>query len=298
MAWPTSVFPTALDSTIFPADKVDNVDYPVASDWNGFKDVLINVQSTMGVSGSAVAATLDYKLKNTSSSNPGHKHTLVNGATDVTATAAELNLLDNSVAGAAVASRALVLGADKNVDVLAVADLKLGAGVGTSVSSTAVELNLLDGATTAIVQTVNYQTGAVATGTGQMPVDDTIPQITEGDQYLTLAITPTSATNILEVTGRLSISGNQNNVSQGVALFNGASNALSAVAQFMPNTTTMYNVNIHYRMVSGTTSPTTFTVRSGCHTGQGSTTTVNGTAGARVFGGVMISSLDIKELKV
>ncbi len=61
--------------------------------------------------------------------------------TAVTATAAELNLLDTSVAGTAVASKALVLGANKNVDVLAVADLKLGADAGTSVTATAAQLN-------------------------------------------------------------------------------------------------------------------------------------------------------------
>ena len=66
-------------------------------------------------------------------------------AVEVTATPAELNLLDGSVAGTAVASKALALGTNKNVDVLAVADLKLGAGAGTSVTSTAAELNLLDG---------------------------------------------------------------------------------------------------------------------------------------------------------
>lgn len=63
----------------------------------------------------------------------------------LTASVAELNLLDGSVAGTAVASKAAALGANKELDVLAVADLKLGAGAGTSVSSTAAELNLLDG---------------------------------------------------------------------------------------------------------------------------------------------------------
>ena len=63
------------------------------------------------------------------------------GGTAITSSAAELNLIDNSVAGTAVASKALVLGADKNVDVLAIADLKLGAGAGTSVTATAVQLN-------------------------------------------------------------------------------------------------------------------------------------------------------------
>ena len=66
--------------------------------------------------------------------------------TAVTATAAELNLLDTSVAGTAVASKALVLGADKNIDTIAIADsgLRLGSGAGTAVTATAAELNLLD----------------------------------------------------------------------------------------------------------------------------------------------------------
>src|SRR3990167_2310735 len=70
----------------------------------------------------------------------------------LTASVAELNLLDGSVAGTAVASKALVLGANKNVDILAVADggLALGAGAGTAITSTAAELNILDGATVTV----------------------------------------------------------------------------------------------------------------------------------------------------
>ena len=49
------------------------------------------------------------------------------------------------------------------------------------------------------VQVVNTQTGAVDTGTTAMPCDDTIPQNTEGDEFMTLAITPTSATNKLKI---------------------------------------------------------------------------------------------------
>ena len=78
----------------------------------------------------------------------------------VTATTAELNLIDGSVAGTAVASKALALGANKNVDVLAVADLKLGAGAGTSVTSTAAELNILDGVTMTAAQ-INLLTQGV-----------------------------------------------------------------------------------------------------------------------------------------
>ncbi len=47
------------------------------------------------------------------------------------------------------------------------------------------------------VQVVSVGSSAVATGTTTIPVDDTIPQITEGNEFMTLAITPRSATNRL-----------------------------------------------------------------------------------------------------
>lgn len=60
-----------------------------------------------------------------------------------TASAAELNNLDGPVAGTAMASKAAVLGANTNLDTLAIADggLRLGAGAGTAITATAAELN-------------------------------------------------------------------------------------------------------------------------------------------------------------
>ena len=59
----------------------------------------------------------------------------------------ELGFLDGVTAGTASASKAVVLGADKNVDTIAVAEggLKIGAGAGTAMTATAAELNLIDG---------------------------------------------------------------------------------------------------------------------------------------------------------
>jgi hypothetical protein len=63
--------------------------------------------------------------------------------TAVDATAAELNVLAAVVAGTASASKAAVLGANKNLDALAIADggLALGAGAGTPITATAAEIN-------------------------------------------------------------------------------------------------------------------------------------------------------------
>jgi len=97
MAWPTSNFPTALDTI---TDKVDTTDDVAAADINGAYDCIEHLEAKVGIDSSGVTTSLDYLLKSTSSSNPGHKHTLANGATDVTASAATINAaLSNFTAG-------------------------------------------------------------------------------------------------------------------------------------------------------------------------------------------------------
>lgn len=148
------------------------------------------------------------------------------------------------------------------------------------------------------VQVVNTQTGAVNTGTTIIPYDDTIPQITEGDEYMTLAITPTSANNKLkiEVVGHFAHSTIR--PAFAIALFQDTTaNALAAMCagsnysagQDMPICFTHY-------MTAGTTSETTFRVRAGASAA--GTTTFNGAGGARKLGGVMASSITITEIKV
>lgn len=62
-------------------------------------------------------------------------------------TRAEVDYLQDVTAGTATASKAAVLGANKNLDTIVIADggLKLGATAGTAVTATAAELNVLDG---------------------------------------------------------------------------------------------------------------------------------------------------------
>jgi hypothetical protein len=146
----------------------------------------------------------------------------------------------------------------------------------------------------AVIQVINYQTGAVATGTTQIPSDDTIPQNTEGDEYMTLAVTPKSATSKLKIDvlwfGECSAAGTLT-----MALFQDSiANALAATAirinaSAYRNTFTL----VHY-MTSGTTSSTTFKIRCGLNAA--ATTTFNGAAGARLYGGVIPSSITIMEI--
>jgi hypothetical protein len=151
-----------------------------------------------------------------------------------------------------------------------------------------------------VVQVVNVQTGAVATGTTAIPEDDTIPQITEGDEYMTLAITPKSATNKLKIDVVWNGSHSTNQESTTVALFQDTTAGALAVGNNDMNSggggavliPTMFT---HY-MDAGTTSATTFRVRAGANAG--ATTTFNGILGARKYGGVLASSITISEVKV
>jgi hypothetical protein len=101
--------------------------------WSDGEDIVTSVPE--------VTLAGEQTLTNKTMTSPTLNTPHVNEAVALTATSTELNLLDGSVAGTAVASKALALGANKNVDVLAVADLKLGAGAGTSVTATAAQLN-------------------------------------------------------------------------------------------------------------------------------------------------------------
>lgn len=149
--------------------------------------------------------------------------------------------------------------------------------------------------TGSIVQVVNTQTGAVATGTTTVPSDDSIPQNTEGDEYMTLAITPKSATNKLKIDVVFNYETSSAD-SHCVALFQDSTADAISAAQDFQGTNEEGCVSFTHFMTAGTTSATTFKVRSG-NAGAG-TTTFNGEASARRFGGVMASSITIEEIKV
>jgi len=75
-------------------------------------------------------------------------------------------------------------------------DFFKGTGTGTSGWSALASSDLPAGA---IVQHVYTYVGAKNSGSTALPYDNTTPQNDEGTEFMTLAITPTSATNILEI---------------------------------------------------------------------------------------------------
>lgn len=146
-----------------------------------------------------------------------------------------------------------------------------------------------------IVQRASTVTGAAATGSTQIPLDDTIPQITEGDEYMTLAITPISSSNKLVITVTAMITNATTNRVLTAALFqDSTANALACMSVTETLVSAPQPITFTYVMTAGTTSSTTFRVRIGAN-GSG-TNSFNASAGTRVFGGVAASSIFIYEM--
>lgn len=148
-----------------------------------------------------------------------------------------------------------------------------------------------------VVQMVNAGTTAVATGTTAIPWDDTVPQNTEGTEFMSDAITPNATTNLLRIDVVVVVShsaGTSNAIT--VALFqDSTANALAATSMEAPGGDEVVTITLTHWMTAGTTSETTFKVRVGGNTG--STVTLNGSAGARKLGGVSASSITTTEIK-
>ena len=147
-----------------------------------------------------------------------------------------------------------------------------------------------------LVQTVNTETGAVATGTTLMPIDDTIPQNTEGNEVMTQAITPTHADNklLIEVVVIMANATSGRNLE--VALFqDSTANALASTFSYMATGGGCHVNTLNHYMAAGITSSTTFKVRIG--SASSGTITFNGYSGARKHGGVASSSITISEIR-
>ncbi len=118
---------------------------------NNLGDVLNRIQEKVGVDNSGDTASLDYKISNTSSSNPGHKHTLSTGATDVSATAAELNVLSGIPATLTSTELGYVDGVTSDIQT------QLNSKASSTDLSTHASSTETHGATGAVVGTTNTQ---------------------------------------------------------------------------------------------------------------------------------------------
>ena len=148
--------------------------------------------------------------------------------------------------------------------------------------------------TGSVLQMVSIQDTASSTGTGTMTNDAAIPQITGGTEFMTLSITPKSATSklLIQLVGFLDAA----DVYYGVtALFVGTtSDALAAEGWTNNHVSYPQSTTLTHVMTSGVTTELTFRIRAG--TTSGSTTTWSGRSGGNLFGACPKSSLTITEI--
>lgn len=164
-------------------------------------------------------------------------------------------------------------------------DVSVGAAVWKELSIAAIGI---------VLQRVNVQDGAVASGTTIIPWDDTIPENTEGDEYIALTVTPINSSNILDIVCSLTFAHTIAGKPVIAALFQDSTAAALAVAWAEASTANQGDTLVlRFSMPAGTTSATTFKIRMGSDAG---TLTFNGHSGARLFGGVAFSSITITEI--
>jgi hypothetical protein len=152
--------------------------------------------------------------------------------------------------------------------------------------------------TGSVLQVVNYQFGSVLNlGNVLFPYDDTIPQISEGGEVMTLAITPTAATSKLMIDILVNTSPTLSGEKQVVALFQDTTaNALACVSEECYDSSYMFAIPLKYYTSASSTSARTYKVRLGRTDSHSNPVTVNGYNGARKFGGVLATSITITEI--
>jgi hypothetical protein len=129
-----------------------------------------------------------------------------------------------------------------------------------------------------------------------MPYDDTIPQNTEGDQYLSVSITPTNTTNKIIIMAN--VWGSVSAIATiSAAIFQDSNaNALAAVASLGEAIGSAREISIIHNLTDLLPgSSYTFKLRIG--PSAAATFTLNGVAAARKFGGASSASLTIIEVR-
>jgi hypothetical protein len=149
-----------------------------------------------------------------------------------------------------------------------------------------------------VVQTVYAPLTTLVSGTTLIPLDDTVPQSTEGFLVISQTFTPTKATNKLRVEYVVYSANNSTTDYDSAAVFvSGSTDALASSAAFYGAANVMTTQLGSHDMVAGTTSSLTFSLRVGPNSG--TTTFINGrSAGLRVHGGALHSFLRITEYEV
>jgi hypothetical protein len=146
---------------------------------------------------------------------------------------------------------------------------------------------------TPIVQIQREDDGDVATGTTILPADDTIPQNDEGDEYITVSITPKAIGNILIIEAQIYVA-HTITTTRSMALFKDSdADAIAAIAE-IDDADRAVHLNLQTEISVASLSAITFKIRAGGAVS--GTTTFNGSAGSVLYGGVSNSYIKVTEV--
>ncbi|KFC73188.1 putative membrane-anchored cell surface protein [Bosea sp. LC85] len=163
----------------------------------------------------------------------------------------------------------------------------LGAG-GTWVTPSAAVMP-----TGSIVDSAYAEYTANADLTATIPIDNTIPQVTEGTQIISQAITVDSASN--KVRGRFSAGGtlSTSGVMIAAVFVDGGSDAIRARAKIVNSVNLREEIHFEFEHTPGVGAHT-YTIRVGPNTG---TMRLNGITTTRELGGAQAATLVLEEIK-
>ena len=176
------------------------------------------------------------------------------------------------------------------VEIATQAEVNTGTDTARSITPETLAAYLLRGRVLQIVETVS---SAFSSGTAIIPQDDTIPQIGEGTEFMTLAITPVSASSTLSIEVNAQVSNNAGTRYSVGALFVGStSNALAAAGCINYFGGVLSTMILRHSVASASTSARTYRFRA---SGNAGTLGFNGASTARLYGGITKSSIRIVE---
>lgn len=144
-----------------------------------------------------------------------------------------------------------------------------------------------------ILQQVSASSSAYASGTTTTPADDTIPQNTEGTEFLTVSITPKSASSNLLIQVNANLAANVNGTLTSALFRDSTADAIAAQGQYLLANELFVSV-ISVIVAASSTSATTFKFR--CGSNNAGTVGMNGVSGSRLYGGKAMSTITVTEI--
>lgn len=156
--------------------------------------------------------------------------------------------------------------------------------------------NIADGSVKNIVR---REYVAYASGTTTIPGDDTIPQNTEGDQYMTINSVFTNVNNKIKVRVIAKHGGAAGTVHFATLFKNSGADAIEVTGFYNTSTSAITPMVMDYEAKATSTGLTTFNYRAGARTVDTGTTSFNGNnaLGGREFGGALISMIEVEEIE-